>query len=155
KAGERCRTMTQTRRDEASGDLAAPLGRPLLPGLSYYPALAGLVNGLCVLAWLALIIWFLGQALVQTLTWPRFFLLLGGAALVGACRALSYFFVEAHIDACQDGLLIRPHVGAPRPLRYEDVVALATVPAGFLATGAGDPLRDARLVLQDGSQFAL
>jgi hypothetical protein len=148
--------MTRTRRDETPDDLGPnPLGRPLLPGLWYFPTLAGLVNGLCLLAWLALVVVFLGQALFQSLTWPRFFLLLGGAALAGACRALSYLFVEAHIDACQEGLIVRPHVGPARLLRYDDVVEIATGPPGMLATGAGDALQGASLVTKDGPPLAL
>jgi hypothetical protein len=130
-----------------------PLGRVLLPGLVYKPALAGAVVGLCALAWTGLVALFLGLALFQSLGWTRFYLILGGAALVAVIRFLSYLFVEGRIDACEQGLIFRAGQAAARHLRYDEVAEIAT--ARPPALSSGDSLCGARLVADDGFQLAL
>jgi len=130
-----------------------PLGRVLLPGLVYKPALAGAVVGLCALAWTGLVFLFLGLALFQSLGWTRFYLILGGAALVGVIRFLSYLLLQGRIDACEQGLVVRTGRSAARHLRYDEVAEITT--ARPPALSSGDDLVGARLVAEDGFRLAL
>jgi hypothetical protein len=125
----------------------------VLTDLVYLPTAAAVIFYLCVLAWVGLGLLFLGLALFQALSWPRFFLIVGAALLVGAVRALAYFLIEAKIDACAEGLVFRSNLGAATPLPYDEIEEIATAPPGLLSSG--DSLQGATLVGSDGFRLAL
>jgi hypothetical protein len=125
----------------------------VLTDLAYRPTPAAVIFYLCVLAWVGLGLLFLGLALFQALSWPRFFLILGAAILVGAVRALGYLLIEGWIDACAEGLVFRPNLGAATSLPYDEIDEIATATPGLLSSG--DSLEGATLVGSDGFRLVL